>query len=134
MEKARVVDFPQFLDPRGNLAVIEQSRQMPFDIERVHWIYDVPGGGGREGHAYLHNAELIVALSGSFDLKIKYPDGEELFTLNRTYFGVYVPPMTWRELTNFSTNAVVLVLSSCVYDESEYITDYEEYLRIKEGK
>lgn len=85
----------------------------------------------REGHAYRYNSELIIALSGSFDVVVRYPESEEKFTLNRSYIGVYIPPMTWRELTNFSTNAVVLVLSSRPYDESEYIVDYAEYLRLK---
>lgn len=121
MEKARIIELPQHFDPRGNLAVIEECDSVPFKIERVHWIYDVPGGGLREGHAYRRNEEFIIALSGSFDVNLRTAEGMERYSLNRSYFGLYVPPMTWRELTNFSTNAVVLVLSSTKYDENDYI-------------
>lgn len=130
-DKPFIIDLPQFLDPRGNLSVIEECDNVPFKIERVHWIYDVPGGGGREGHAYITNQELIVALSGSFDVKINTGKNWETITLNRTYQGLYLPAKTWRELTNFSTNSVVLILSSTAYNESDYITDFEEYKRIK---
>ena len=124
-----IIDLPQFLDPRGNLAVIEECDAIPFKVERVHWIYDVPGGGGREGHAYKRNEEFIVALSGSFDVRTHNGEKEETFTLNRAYKGLYIPPMTWRELTNFSTNAVVVVLSSTYFDESDYIIDFEQFKR-----
>lgn len=126
-----IIELPQYLDPRGNLAVIEECQDIPFKIERCHWIYDVPGGGGREGHAYRDNEEFIVALSGSFDVVTNDGDEEKTFTLNRTYRGLYIPKMTWRELTNFSTNSVVLVLSSKPYDESDYITDFYEYRRLR---
>lgn len=125
----RIIELPRFLDPRGNLAVIEECDAIPFAIERCHWIYDVPGGGGREGHAYRRNEEFIVALSGSFDVLYRTAEGEERVTLNRSYMGLYIPAMTWRELTNFSTNAVVLVLSSTPYDENDYIFDYETLIR-----
>lgn len=131
MSKYHIIELPQFFDPRGNLAVIEECADIPFAIERCHWIYDVPGGGGREGHAYRSNEEFIVALSGSFDVHVNDGSHEETFTLNRTYRGLYLPPMTWRELTNFSTNSVVLVLSSKPYDESDYITRFDEYLKMK---
>lgn len=131
MCKARIIELPQFLDPRGNLAVIEQCRQIPFEIKRCHWIYDVPGGGIREGHAYRCNQEFIVALSGAFDVKVKYGDSESLFTLNRAYRGLYIPRGTWREFTNFSTNAVAVVLSSTSYNESDYILDFEKYQTLK---
>lgn len=126
-----IIELPQYLDPRGNLAVIEECQDIPFKIERCHWIYDVPGGGGREGHAYRDNEEFIVALSGSFDVVTNDGDEEKTFTLNRTYNGLYIPKMTWRELTNFSTNSVVLVLSSKPYDESDYIIDFDEYRRLR---
>lgn len=125
-----LIHLPQFLDPRGNLAVIEENDQIPFKIERVHWIYDVPGGGGREGHAYYKNQELIVALSGSFDVIVKVGSKTERYTLNRSYLGLYIPALTWRELTNFSTNSVVMVVSSTVFDESDYIVDFNEYLKL----
>lgn len=130
--KAKIIELPQFLDPRGNLAVIEECADIPFKIERCHWIYDVPGGGGREGHAYSRNREFIVALSGSFDIIVDYGDCREAFSLNRSYKGLYVPALTWRELTNFSTNAVVLVLSSTSYDEKDYIIDYHRYVQLKQ--
>lgn len=126
--KPRIIELPRFLDPRGNLAVIEECDAIPFAIERCHWIYDVPGGGGREGHAYRRNEEFIVALSGSFDVNYSTRDGSGSVTLNRSYMGLYIPAMTWRELTNFSTNAVVLVLSSRPYDESDYILDYNQFI------
>lgn len=125
-----IIELPRHLDPRGNLAVIEEERQIPFKIARCHWIYDVPGGGGREGHAYYNNRELIIALSGSFDVVVKDADGTRTFSLNRSYLGLYVPAMTWRELTNFSTNALVVVVSSMPFDENEYIVDFEEYKRL----
>lgn len=127
----RLVELPRFLDPRGNLAVIEQFSEIPFKIERCHWIYDVPGGGGREGHAYHENEELIIALSGSFDVVVRLPDGDDTVTLNRSYVGLYLPRLTWRELTNFSTNAVVLVLSSKPYSDADYILDYDMYLKLR---
>lgn len=129
--KPEIITLPQFLDPRGNLAVIEECDCIPFKIERCHWIYDVPGGGGREGHAYRCNREFIVALSGSFDVVVNDGEKSQTFTLNRTYRGLYVPPLTWRELTNFSTNSVVVVLSSTRFDESDYIIDFEEYKRLR---
>lgn len=128
--KPVIIELPQFLDPRGNLAVIEECDQIPFKIERVHWIYDVPGGGGREGHAYYHNQEFIVALSGSFDILVKTGNEIEKFTLNRSYRGLYLPAMTWREMTNFSTNSVVMVISSTPFDKNDYISDFNDYKRL----
>lgn len=128
--KERIIELPRYLDPRGNLAVIEENSEIPFSIERCHWIYDVPGGGGREGHAYFRNEEFIVALSGSFDVVVTTPAGKRRYTLNRSYRGLYIPPMTWRELTDFSTNAVVLVIDSTPYDETDYIFDFNQYLEL----
>lgn len=123
----KILKLPKIEDPRGNLSIIEQIKQIPFEIKRVHWIYDVPGGMNRGGHAYFKAEEFIVALSGSFDVVVD--DGEEKknFQLNRSYFGLYVPKGIWRTMTNFSTNSLALVLSSTVYDEKDYISDYEEY-------
>lgn len=126
--EVRIIEFPRFLDPRGNLSVIEECRDIPFAINRCHWIYDVPGGGDREGHAYHLNEELIVALSGSFDVVV---DKRETFTLNRSYFGIFIPRLTWRELANFSTNAVALVVSSHPYDESDYILDFDFLMNLR---
>lgn len=125
-----IIELPRYLDPRGNLAVIEQGREIPFNIARCHWIYDVPGGGGREGHAYFRNRELIIALSGSFDVVVRDTSASRTFTLNRSYLGLYVPALTWRELTNFSTNALVVVVSSTPFDEKDYIVDFEEFKNI----
>jgi len=129
MEKARIIELPKKLDRRGNLSVIEEMKQIPFEIERVYWIYDVPGGEHRGGHAYRRNAEFIVALSGSFDVLIEDGEGRKTFSLNRSYYGLYVPQGLWREMDNFSTNSLALVLSSTEYDEGDYIRDYEEFKR-----
>ena len=126
-----LIELPRHLDPRGNLAVIEENRNIPFKIGRCHWIYDVPGGGDREGHAYKRNREFIIALSGSFDVVVNSGDKEETFTLNRSYIGLYLPPLTWRELTNFSTNAVAVIISSESYNEDDYILDMNEYLNLR---
>lgn len=128
---AHIIELPQHLDPRGNLAVIEELDVIPFKIERCHWIYDVPGGGGREGHAYHRNQEFIVALSGSFDVIVHDGKCSRTFALNRSYHGLYIPRMHWRELTNFSTNAVVFVISSTHFDESDYIVDFDEFIKLR---
>ncbi|MDE7402640.1 MAG: FdtA/QdtA family cupin domain-containing protein [Muribaculaceae bacterium] len=128
-----LLEFPRHLDPRGNLAVIEEMEGVPFKIKRVHWIYDVPGGGLREGHCYRDNHELIIALSGSFDVVVTTPGGTSTYSLNRSYKGLYLPPMTWRELVNFSTNSVALVLSSEPYSDEDYVIDYEEYRKYVEN-
>lgn len=124
---SRLIQLPKFLDARGNLSFIEQENHIPFKIQRTYWIYDVPGGEKRGGHAYKENEELIVALSGSFDVIVD--DGNEMktFSLNRSYYGLYVPKGTWREMQNFSTNSLALILSSTRYDESDYIRDYDEF-------
>ena len=127
MCRPRIIELPRHLDPRGNLAVIEECKEIPFKIERCHWIYDAPGGGGREGHAYHRNREFIVALSGSFDVIVYDGESSMRYSLNRSYLGLYLPAGFWRELTNFSTNAVVLVLSSEKYDESDYILDLQQF-------
>ena len=119
--------FPKFNDKRGNLSFIEQENHIPFKIERTHWIYDVPGGEKRGGHAYRNNEELIVALSGSFDVIVDDGNEKKTFSLNRSYYGLYVPKGTWREMQNFSTNSLALILSSTKYDESDYIRDYDEF-------
>ena len=131
MEKARIIQLPKNGDRRGNLSVIEQLDRIPFKIERVFWIYDVPGGAARGGHAYRESEEFIVALSGSFDVVIDDGKEKQVFSLNRSYYGLYVPKMMWREMVNFSTNSVALVLSSTPYDAADYIRDYEEFKQIK---
>ena len=119
--------MPKIGDERGNLSIIEQIKQIPFEIKRVHWIYDVPGGVNRGSHAYKETQEFIVALSGSFDVEVDDGNSKQVFPLNRSYYGLYVPNGMWRTMTNFSTNSLALVLSSTDYDENDYIMDYEEY-------
>ena len=123
----KLIKLPKFLDARGNLSFIEQENHIPFKIQRTYWIYDVPGGEKRGGHAYKENEELIVALSGSFDVVLDDGKEKKTFSLNRSYYGLYVPRGTWREMQNFSTNSLALILSSTKYDESDYIRDYDEF-------
>jgi len=123
-----IINFPRINDPRGNLTFLQYSEHIPFEIKRVFWIYDVPGGEHRGGHAYREQKEVIIALSGSFDVVISGADGrEERFTLNRSYFGLMIPSMTWRRMENFSTNAVSLHISDRNYDQNDYIWDRREY-------
>ena len=127
MSSVKLIQLPKFLDARGNLSFIEQENHIPFKIERTYWIYDVPGGEKRGGHAYKENEELIVALSGSFDIIVDDGKEKKTFSLNRSYYGLYVPKGTWREMQNFSTNSLALILSSTRYDENDYIRDYDEF-------
>ncbi len=127
MNEAKIVDLPKITDPRGNLSIIEQIKQCPFEIKRVHWIYDVPGGIDRGGHAFKETEEFIVALSGSFDVVVDNGCTQKTFPLNRSYFGLHVPKGMWRTMTNFSTNSLALVLSSTEYDENDYVMNYDEY-------
>ena len=124
-DKVRIIQLPKFLDKRGNLSVIEELKDIPFKIERTYWIYDVPGGEARGGHAYRKNQEFIVALSGSFDVILDDGKERKTYPLNRSYYGLYVPEGIWREMNNFSTNSLALVLSSTPYDKEDYIYDYE---------
>lgn len=127
MEHAKIIELPKFTDRRGNLSVIENGARLPFTIKRSYWIYDVPGGEKRGGHAFKRNEELIVALSGSFDVIIDNGAQKEKYTLNRSYYGLYVPKGLWREMENFSTNSLSLILSSIEYDPTDYIRNYEEF-------
>ena len=129
------IPLPKFLDERGNLSVIEELKDIPFIVERTYWIYDVPGGEHRGGHAYKENQEFIVALSGSFDVVLDNGKEKKVFSLNRSYNGLYVPKGMWREMDNFSTNSLALILSSTDYDASDYVRDYDEFLKLKyDGK
>lgn len=121
-----VIDLPKVEDERGNLTFVE-SNQIPFDIKRVYWIYDVPGGQERGGHAFREQRELVVSLSGSFDVVINEGSDESRFHLNRSYYGLYVPNLLWRHMENFSTNAVALVLSSTLYSADDYIRDFDYF-------
>lgn len=124
---ARIINFPKIADPRGNLTFIEGNHHVPFDIKRVYWIYDVPGGEIRGGHAFKEQQELIISLSGSFDVVVDNGTTIQKFSLNRSYYGLYVPVGMWRHMDNFSTNSLALVLASTVYNEEDYIRDYEEF-------
>ncbi len=128
---SRVINLPKFLDLRGNLSFIEEDTHLPFRIRRVYWIYDVPGGERRGGHAFRETEELIVALSGSFDVVLHDGEKEQRFHLNRSYYGVYVPKMIWRMIENFSTNSLALIIASTDYKESDYIRDFEEFKHLK---
>lgn len=128
IENCSIIDFPKIQDPRGNLSFLEGNTHIPFDIKRAYWIYDVPGGEIRGGHAYSDLEECIIALSGSFDVVIDDGYNSKIISLNRSYFGVYVPPMIWRTIQNFSTNALCLILASKPYSENLYIRSYDKYL------
>ena len=128
-QDAKIIDLPKFLDARGNLSFVEEFKHVPFKIKRVYWIYDVPGGETRGGHAYNENQEFIIALSGSFDVILDDRKERKSFSLNRSYYGLYVPQGMWRSMENFSTNSLALVLSSTKYDEGDYIRNYNEYLK-----
>lgn len=127
ISEAKLVELPKILDARGNLSFIEDEGQVPFKIKRAYWIYDVPGGVRRGAHAYRENQELVVALSGSFDVVIDDGREHKSFHLNRSYYGLYLPKYTWRVMENFSTNSLALVLSSTDYDTDDYIFDYEQF-------
>ena len=128
MNNVKLINLPKFEDPRGNLSFIEEFKHIPFKIERTYWIYDVPGGQVRGGHAFKEQQELIVALSGSFDVVVDDGVNKQVFSLNRSYYGLYLPAGLWRQMQNFSTNSLALVLSSTHYDEDDYIYDYNEFL------
>ena len=133
--KSHIIQLPKFLDERGNLSFVEQFSHIPFEIKRTYWLYDVPGGECRGGHAYKENQELIIALSGSFDVILDDGNEKKTFQLNRSYYGLYVPKGLWREMENFSTNSLALVLSSTKYSEDDYVYDYDEFCRLKpDGK
>lgn len=132
MEQPRIIDLPKIGDKRGNLSLVEEFKHIPFKIERTYWIYDVPGGEKRGGHAYRENQEFIVALSGSFDVVLDDGKEKKLYSLNRSYYGLYVPKGWWRQMENFSTNALALVLASTQYTKEDYIYDYQEFKRYAE--
>jgi len=133
IDRPRIVQLPKFLDPRGNLSFIEENNHVPFRIERAYWIYDVPGGEIRGGHAYKTLQEFIIALSGSFEVVLNDGKDEMRFNLNRSYYGLYVPRMYWRSLENFSTNSLALILADNVYDESDYIRDLAQFQLLNNG-
>jgi dTDP-4-dehydrorhamnose 3,5-epimerase-like enzyme len=126
-QQASIIQLPKFLDPRGNLTFLEGSKHIPFPTERVYWVYDVPGGEVRGGHAFKQQQEFIVALSGSFDVVLHNGKEETKYQLNRSYYGLYVPAMHWRSIENFSTNSVAMVLVDRPYNVEEYLRDFNEF-------
>lgn len=129
VEDVKIIELPKFLDTRGNLSFAEQNLHIPFEIKRTYWIYDVPGGEARGGHAFRRNQEVVIALSGSFDVVVDDGNLKKTFTLNRSYYGLYVPAGLWREMNNFSTNSLALEFGSEHYSENDYIRNYDEYLQ-----
>lgn len=125
-----IIELPKILDKRGNLSFIEENHHIPFKIARTHWIYDVPGGTERGGHAYHENLEFIVAISGSFDVIVDTGSEKLTYHLNRSYYGLLIPNKMWRVMNNFSTNSLALILSSLAYDSNDYIRSEEDFLRI----
>jgi hypothetical protein len=127
-EKPSILNFPKINDPRGNLTFLQHPQHIPFEIARTFWTYDVPGGEKRGGHAFKTQQEIIIAMSGSFDVVITNPDGsQQRYGLNRSYYGLYVPQLTWRHMENFSTNALGLHISSSVYAADDYIRDFDSF-------
>ena len=131
IEDVKIIELPKYPDVRGNLSFIEQLNHIPFEIKRTYWIYDVPGGENRGGHAFRENQEFIVALSGGFDVIVDDGQQKKHFSLNRSYYGLYVPAGLWREMENFSTNSFALEFGSTCYDKNDYIRNYQEYLIMK---
>lgn len=127
MKKPHIISLTKVEDDRGNLSFVEELKDIPFEIKRTYWIYDVPGGQERGGHAYNANQEFIVAISGSFDVVLSDGNVEYTYSLNRSYYGLYVPEGYWRSMKNFSTNSLALVLSSTPYDEGDYVRDFSEF-------
>jgi dTDP-4-dehydrorhamnose 3,5-epimerase-like enzyme len=125
---AKIIDLPKILDERGNLSFLEENKHIPFEIKRTYWIYDVPGGETRGGHAYKTNQEFIVAISGSFDVVLNDGKDTKTFSLNRSYYGLYVPNGLWRHMENFSTNSLALIIASEDYNAEDYIRDYDQFL------
>ncbi len=127
----QIINLPKIIDKRGNLSFFENPKQLPFEIARTYWIYDVPGGETRGSHAFKEQHEFIVALSGSFDIVLHNGNEEIKFSLNRSYYGLFIPKMYWRRLENFSTNALALIVSDKHFDENDYIRDFEEFKKLR---
>lgn len=131
MQQPQIIELSKIKDKRGNLSFFENARQIPFDIARTYWIYDVPGGEIRGSHAFKEQQEFIIALSGSFDVVLHDGENEKKFSLNRSYYGLYVPKMFWRTLQNFSTNSLALFVSDKGFDSKDYIRDFNEFKTLK---
>lgn len=135
IDDVKIIELPKFVDARGNLSFVEQLNHIPFEIKRTYWIYDVPGGENRGGHVFKQNQEFIIALSGAFDVIVDDGENKKKFTLNRSYYGLYVPTGLWREMENFSTNSLALEFGSMNYNPEDYIREYDEFLKLKhDGK
>lgn len=132
MNQPKLIVLPKFLDARGNLSFAQNNTQIPFEIKRTYWLYDVPGGESRGGHAYRETEEFVIALSGSFDVIVDDGKEKKTFHMNRSYYGLYIPKGMWREMDNFSTNSLALEFASTKYDPVDYIRDYNEFLKLKE--
>ena len=132
IKDVKIIELPKFADPRGNLSFVEQLNHVPFEIKRTYWIYDVPGGKARGGHAFRQNEEFIVALSGAFDVIVDDGKEKKRFALNRSYYGLYIPAGLWRTMENFSTNSLALEFGSIHYDRADYVEDYNLFLKLKE--
>lgn len=130
LDSCKIVDLPKITDHRGNLTFIESNRHVPFEIKRAYYLYDVPGGAARAAHGHRRLHQLMISMSGSFDVTLDDGRTRKLFHLNRSYYGLYIPPMMWRDLDNFSSGAVCMVLASDYYDENDYFRDYEEFLAV----
>ena len=133
LSEVKLINLPKIEDPRGNLSFIEEEQHIPFKIERTYWIYDVPGGQVRGGHAFEMQQEFIVALSGSFEVLVDDGKEQKIFSLNRSYNGIYLPAGIWRQMKNFSTNSLAMVLSSTLFCEDDYIRDYKVFFKLKES-
>ena len=133
LENCQLIELPKISDPRGNLTFVESQNHIPFDIKRVYYTYDVPGGTERGGHAHKELKQLIIAMSGSFDITLDDGFEKKTFHLNRSYFGLYVPTMVWREIDNFSSGSVCMVLASEFYSEADYYREYEDFLKAVRG-
>lgn len=135
LKDVKLIELPKFVDERGNLSFVEQLNHIPFEIKRTYWIYDVPGGESRGGHAFRKNQEFIVSLSGAFDVVVDDGIEKKTFTLNRSYYGLYIPAGLWRSMNNFSTNSLALEFGSISYSREDYVESYEEFLKLKaDGK
>jgi len=134
LEECKIIEFPKIEDRRGNLTFLESGRHCPFDIQRVYYLYDVPGGAERGGHAHKDLEQLIIAASGSFDVVLDDGHQKKTFHLNRSYYGLYVPRMVWRELSNFSSSSVCLVLASNYYSEDDYYRSYSKFIEVIKEK
>lgn len=132
LDKVSFIELPKILDTRGNLSFAQNNTHIPFEIKRTYWLYDVPGGESRGGHAYRETEEFVIALSGSFDVIVDDGKEKKTFHLNRSYYGLYIPKGIWREMDNFSTNSLALEFASTKYNQTDYIRDYDEFLKLKE--